>query len=391
MTKETQKLLIIDDNPQYLLAGYKAATERGYEVDVAFDLEDAMIKLQSETYTGIITDLQFCERGLSTSSKVNQYVKDKDDLEDIAGSTFVSGMRLCRRGDESIEEFREREKEAKDLFKGNPVYEKLIEALKRTKIEQSTSSLWYYPQEDFQLRTKIAEELSIPEIAEQMTKLGKTYGYNQNEIAPNYNTKWGPRREGCDDITIEEAIRIDIKKSPALGYEVIKYAQEHEIPFVVVSSLGHGDHCLPALLGTGLTTVDEIIGVYQAGERDYIPLLDYLREQGLTEEDIIALRAKFMETSARIMDKSTNLQDKIQQNLSDERVSKSIHEDQKRYAQLDEVGKQRMLISEIIPQHDHLFFDQVILPMSSKDQQTYHFAIDILERKFAETRPYRMK
>ena len=290
MTNETQeqtqnrgRLLVIDDNPIYALNAVRAARARGYEVDVAFDLKGAMSYLQSGSYAGVITDLQFFEDGIGD-------VKRIDSRETLS-----------------------------DLEKG------LIEPA-QTKTEVKA---------DPQLRERIASELATPENSYELTcLLGSVLG----------------RAVSATHLT-QQAIKTDLIEKPAMGYEVIRYAQEHSIPFAVVSSVDHGHQCIPALFQTRLADADSLMRhesvrnlaskeLWSHSEEVIEPLYEKLSQGSIKEEELKAQKDKFYANCHRL---SAIVLDKA-----------------------------------------------VLVKEGRKEQHTYDFAIDMLEGRIDQTRPYKV-
>lgn len=124
----------------------------------------------------------------------------------------------------------------------------------------------------------------------------------------------------------EQKIQEDNINRPAMGYEIIKYAQENNIPLAVVSSIGHGQHCIPALFETGLADAESILRHESIRhlEKEKIPGARYQKE----------FRQQFQRLDAMVLDRA------------------------------------------------------ILVMENGKEQHTYDFAIDILEGKIDQTRPY---
>lgn len=328
MEKEKQtgnkgRLLVIDDNPNYVLNAVKAAEARGYNADVAFDLKGAMEHLQSRDYVGVITDLQFYEEGLrGCASNIRGSCKDANDLEGIVGDQ----KKLVK--DDS----------GKSVYvlifeKGTEAYEGIVETLKRTsiKVEETESfpgkhSFDLHPKANLKLRERIASELATSEYASQLNLLG----FASIDIERMFR--------GSES---SEGLQESLMENPAMGYEVIIYAQGHNIPVTVVSSVGHGQHCIPALFQTGLVDIDSLI----------------------------------KHESARYS-KREEVQDECNKNKPEARRGPEAD-------QWYEEKRQRLQF------FDSILLDNTVLVMKEgKVQHTYDFAIDMLEGKIDQTRPY---
>lgn len=337
-TQSRGRLLVIDDNPHYVLTAVRAARTRGYEVDVAFDLKGAMNYLQSGSYNGIITDLQFYEEGIDgNTSNVGGTCKDANDLEGIVKAPWEWGK----------DEFG-KEIPVPIFQKGTEVYEGLIETLGRTDIKVKEEE--FQPGEHFfslspkanpELRAKIASELATQEYASQLNILGLASRRMKDMF-------WGD--------SSPEKLQRDLMSHPAIGYEVIKYAQEHNIPFAVVSSVGHGQHCIPALLKTELATPRSL-----------------MRHEAVR----YAERDRIDKEKAEV---SNGLWEKAKQGI----ITKEEKEVRKEECTATFNPKLERL--------NALVLDKAILVMQEgKEQHTYDFAIDMIEGRINETRPYRVE
>lgn len=262
-TQSRGRLLVVDDNAMYAINATRAVKARGYEVDVAFDLKDAINYLQSGNYVGVITDLQFCEEG----------VKRADAWGNLSD-------------------------------------------LEKSLLDRAKSKTDIKPNLD--LRERIAKELATQDSVKQLKALD-----NKN----------------CCKICVygdfETRLREELMENPAMGYEVIRYAQEHNIPVAVVTSIDHGQHCIPALFQTGLASVDLLISHW-----------DTLR--------------RLRRSVAYPLDGSPD--------MVDPKLREQILEDTKA-----------------------ILLDQAILVECDKEQRTYDFAIDMLEGRIDQTRPYRVE
>jgi len=94
----SRKLLIVEDRLENLTNAYAATMQRGYEVDLALDLEDALELLGKTTYAGVITDMCFHERGCYSDQSqrflknapeevMSAYERASKKNEEIWGST----------------------------------------------------------------------------------------------------------------------------------------------------------------------------------------------------------------------------------------------------------------------------------------------------------------
>jgi CheY-like chemotaxis protein len=293
MTNETQeqtqnrgRLLVIDDNPKYVLNAIRSAKGRGYEVDVAFDLKDAMSYLQSGSYAGVITDLQFYEEGVGKTKTIK-------DIE--------KGLKLSH------------ETALSDLERS------LLEPI-QTKAEIKTNP---------ELRGEIASELINESNLSEMQKL---YCMDKWKFM-SYSTKASGK----------EFLERELRERPVMGYEVIKYAQEHNIPFAVVTSVDHGQHCIPSLIQAGITDATTITA------------------------NNVARKSKIDEVKIEC--------DKNEVEWSDPG-----------FEEWEKQTKEKLQI------FDSILLDKTILVMEqSKEQHTYDFAIDMLEGRIDETKPYKIE
>lgn len=91
-----RKLLIVDDDPDYLDNGMGVAKRRGYETEIAQNLGEALKKIEMDSLDGVITDMQF--PGASPEQEEILKAMGRDSKLTMAVEEWVFGT--CR-GDSS--------------------------------------------------------------------------------------------------------------------------------------------------------------------------------------------------------------------------------------------------------------------------------------------------
>ncbi len=320
MKKQTDitqgRLLIIDNNPVYVLKGMRAAKERGYGVDCAFDLSGAMDLLSSREYSGVVTDLQFYEKGIaSRRDKFNHYFQNAEDMQ-------LSEDEIT-----------------------------ILEEARRVGLAERGYLDSHFSDEVRNLRGNLFEKISPPDVISQFIQLS---------YDPNLK-RFFHGSEG-DQEKFLKSLRMDNMGEPSFGYDIIKYAQEENIPFAVVTALGHGQHCIPALFETGLVDVSTI-GKHAAIQK--------------------VLNQKHKEMVKGLWD----------EHMAQGEQFDFLKASQEEYEEWQQSSNQRRNeIQEAEWSTPVMLFDKVVMLASreTKVKQDYHYAIDMVEGKIGQTRPYQV-
>jgi CheY-like chemotaxis protein len=293
MTNENKKprLLIVEDNLENLANAHDAAKERGYEVDLALDLEDALAFLDSNNYQGVITDMCFLERG-----------------------NHGAGFRDEEMPTEAVEAQNKNQQKEK-IVKGE-----FAQVIQNKSLENS----------NFDLYSRVEDGL--------------------------YRGVLNTNESDMKD-------KITNSRTPALGYFVVEKAKEKGIPTTIISSLGHAINAFPAICLTELISEEEWIKHTKRKDKKYCGTI--------SEEFIEDTKRWYNENISGGMRKFSETMEDLYEIDNIEEMKPKL--------------KAEML--KIRECHGFIF-DKAILLNGNKQKFHYNLAIDQLEGKIDETRPY---
>lgn len=270
----TNRLLIIEDKFDNLIHAYIAATKRGYEADLSCDLESALRLIDSRNYSGIITDMTFQEKGINESS----------DEHNFASIFLHKKMGIMTWAEEYCNS--KNESTSKDALKTieqyNGLPQKVLNAYDEALSKSELRVITKWPGESI-------ERKAVESYGETSQNLRQEVIKNSQEFTLDDLSEdligW--------DLHVKKADYFDIVKyngkdtelilsasNPALGYIIIKEGQKKNIPLAVVTSTSHANHVIPALLGTGITTKQEIIEHFNKKARE---IIYYTKSRRLTD------------------------------------------------------------------------------------------------------------
>lgn len=344
MTNETleqrmgvsKRLLIVEDKLGNIVNGYNAGIARGYEVDVACDLEDALKLISLNKYTGIITDMCFSERGINEDNE-NGYDLNSFYIDQLIGqrSYFERNGNITK---DLIEEYVNGKKvmctnsnkkdfiAAKETIDTLPtqVKQSYDRVLKKSAIEKETK----YPGKSYSFELisyrgntdkKLREEVTVASIKAMPYELAMTL-----KDSLIYNGLGSPERfkEFISSMNSENSS--NRLRNPALGYFVALAAKERNIPVSIISSTNHADHAVPAAMATGLITSDQFGRVtkksYNIGKLYVFDKVIFTSEKSL---EVYTMGIDQIEGKNEItrLDTSISVNSKVEEKLSEQVIN----------------------------------------------------------------------
>lgn len=372
-----RSLLLVEDKFRNTARGYEAAVARGYKVDVAFDLVGAKKCLENRCYDGIITDLGFRRKGVDCNA-VELHKRSVDDIEGIVEDTIKDAER--RDGGNSN-------------YRSPVVVDALYDVLGRSKVVCRDGRM-NIEHDDSELGERIADEIITKNTLVEIERIS----YCEDV---SHNLTFDRRQYGIEEV--ERRMRESAIDRPPLGYEVIKYAQAKDIPVVAFTKLGHGTHFLPALFHTGLASAQKMLDCYDLKKVDYSPLYEEFKRKGLSNEDIAVFTAGLGDQSGETLNIIRDEEalrkhlDFMRTRIEKWKRPKALYEENLRILSCNGGVMDRNNINKIFFQRDlngqhsdSFYLDRAIILKGNgkKDQLNYGLAIDMLEGKINETRPY---
>lgn len=207
-----KKLLLIDDNLNYVLYGFNTISKKGYDVDYAFDLESAMKKISSEKYDAVITDLMFFQQGIQHKEDL-PYLRDR-----IKGyTTNQKGEIIIKYSD--FEKFTDYEKNS--LNKIIDDYEVIAQKSEKRNPDGSMKIVDSLCKNRSDVES-ILDATFVGREGEFDKKMGLDYIYNK----PLYNV--------------------------TSGVIVSQECEKKKMPCAVITSLSHGQHTSPFLADSSI-------------------------------------------------------------------------------------------------------------------------------------------
>lgn len=331
-TEGAKRLLVVEDKPKYALEAVRAAKSRGYQVDVAFDLEDALTYLADRKYDGVLTDMTFRQRGIGKLGVNDEYPFLK---KEFGNQTEI------------------------DEFGQTP---ELYTAFQRALNKNSKGT-------DKDLReivTKESVRIMTPELLEvTRDKMIHTLRNGVEDFKKEIVTYNSEEEESMTT------------SNPALGYFVVKKSQERGIPVVISTMTSHAAHAVPAVLATGLVDTRELMKHLEYSKITY-KLLSPFKDKKINDFTTEVYRAEIRFDLLGIGDLKNFFP-----GLNEELISLSL-DDPDFYRAMHK----RLLSTERLMRKLPFVFDKVIV--DGKYGGGYNLSIDQLEGKIEQTRPYRL-